>query len=398
MDFEQMLPYLEFLNTWLDRDRFPTHETNESKVRADLQCLHDETQQYINTQLIPALVEILGQKASKEALNNLVAGQVPDNSVTAQHLAPAVREQLNAAAVETAVAQRMAERYTKTETLSDAAKTAFGLSASATPASVFDLLGRYAQHCWLKEKPPVLVPKEAPEAVRLDLSHWPESDRYDHGAEFGRGTTIAVGADGRIHITDQRNTSSSYSLNEGTFAGEYITGKPSNITDGLPEGRVYHVDGAGLHKRSYSGSSKYYYETYVNAYLVTVQPQADGTPEFVFSDNRNAYPDCGEQDGFQYTYLGAPLTKTTSGLRWKIGSYTGTGVFGEAHPNTLEFDFVPQLVLFVTHGTHEVHAYLSGYAPDCMFVRDGCKLTWHTNKADTQLNAANIVYGYIAFG
>ena len=398
MDFEQVIPYLSFLTTWMDKERFPTHETSETKVREDLQQLHNETQQYINTQLIPALVSILDQTASKEALNDLVAGQVPVDSVKAEHLAPEVREQLNAAAVETAVAQRMAERYTKTETLSDAAKTAFGLPDSATPASVFDLLGRYAQHCWLKEKPPVLVPKEAPEAVRLDLSHRPESDRYASGAVFGRGTSIAVDANGRIYITDQRDSASSYDLDAGTFAGEYITGKPSNITGGLPEGHVYHVDGVGLHKRSYFGSSKYYYETYVNAYLVTVQPQADGTPEFVFSDNRNAYPDCGEQDGFQYTYLGAPLAKTTSGLRWKLGSYTGTGVFGEAQPNALEFDFVPQLVLFVTDATHEVHAYLSGYAPDSMFVRDGCKLTWHAASADKQLNAANVVYGYIAFG
>lgn len=394
MDFEQVIPYLSFLNTWLDRDRFPTHETNESKVRADLQCLHDETQQYINTQLIPALVNILDQKASKEALNNLVAGQVPDNSVTAQHLAPAVREQLNAAAVETAVAQRMAERYTKTETLSDAAKTAFGLSASATPAGVFDRLSQYAQHCWLKESPVTLELVQAAGPVKLTLADSTESGASNKGSQFYLALSAEADAATRIAVLKNPTSEMRVSYNgavSGDYAGEYIMF--------ANDPRVYRIDGVGVRKRSYDpgGDAKQRFEAYVYAYSVAALPKKTAV-EYVFSSSRNAYPDAGDKDGYRYTYLGAPLAKTSTGMRWQIGQYAGAGVCGEEYPNTLKLDFVPQVVLFIDNSTGGVHAYLNSFAPTSMFTRNGTELSWHASTVDTQLNKAGAIYGYIAFG
>lgn len=393
MDFEQVIPYLSFLNTWLDRDRFPTHETNESRVREDLQCLHDETQQYINTQLIPALVNILDQKASKEALNNLVAGQVPDNSVTAQHLAPAVREQLNDAAVETAVAQRMSERYTKTETLSDAAKTAFGLSASATPAGVFDRLSQYAQHCWLKESPVTLELVQAADPVKLVLVDvlYGNIDNYAYSNTFYLSLSAEIDAATQsVVLKNPIELKKLYGdLVSGNYSGEYITVKD--------DPRVYRIDGTGVRKRMYDKGSKDYFEAYVYAYSVAALPKK--TPvEYVFSSSRNAYPDAGNKDGYRYTYLGAPLAKTPTGMRWQIGQYAGAGVCGEEYPNTLKLDFVPQVVLFVDTSTSEVRAYLNSFAPAGMFTRNGTELSWHASTVDKQLNTAGTIYGYIAFG
>lgn len=394
MDFEQVIPYLSFLTTWMDKERFPTHETSETKVREDLQQLHNETQQYINTQLIPALVSILDQKAAKSALNDLVAGQVPVDSVKAEHLAPEVREQLNAAAVETAVAQRMADRYTKAESLTAAAKIAFGLSDSATPAGVFDRLSQYAQHCWLKESPVTLELVQAAAPVKLTLADSTESGASNKGSRFYLALSAEADAATRIAVLKNPTSEMRVSYNgvvSGDYAGEYIM-----FAD---DPRVYRIDGVGVRKRSYDpgGDAKERVEAYVYAYSVAALPKK--TPvEYVFSSSRDAYPDAGDKDGYRYTYLGTPLAKTPTGMRWQIGQYAGAGVCGEEHPNTLELDFVPQAVLFVDTSAGEVHAYLNSFAPASMFTRNGTDLSWHASAVDKQLNKAGVIYGYIAFG
>lgn len=44
-----------FTKDWTNPSDFPTYQDNESTVRADIQCLHNETKNYINNQLITSL-------------------------------------------------------------------------------------------------------------------------------------------------------------------------------------------------------------------------------------------------------------------------------------------------------------------------------------------------------
>ena len=98
------------------------------------------------------------------------------------------------------------------------------------------------------------------------------------------------------------------------------------------------------------------------------------------------------------------------------GSYTGTGKFGSANPNTLTFPFEPKFV-FVTHQSGEWYrqtlagirgmtgAYVyqsvlnSDYYNRATLTWDGKKLKWYNSGgAYYQLNESNAKYFYIAIG
>ena len=67
--------------------------------------------------------------------------------------------------------------------------------------------------------------------------------------------------------------------------------------------------------------------------------------EYVFSDNRSAYPDSGIIDDYEYQYLGIPFENACEAPKIATGEYTGTGTYGSGNPNTLTFDFEPKLVM-----------------------------------------------------
>lgn len=52
------IPKLKFTRLWTDPDAFPTVETDETVVRADMQALHNETQDYLNRTLGPTLESV----------------------------------------------------------------------------------------------------------------------------------------------------------------------------------------------------------------------------------------------------------------------------------------------------------------------------------------------------
>ena len=75
---------------------------------------------------------------------------------------------------------------------------------------------------------------------------------------------------------------------------------------------------------------------------------APGDWEYVQSSNRNAYPDSGEQDGYEYQYLGVPFDNAATAPKIQAGSYIGTGTYGADNPNSLTLEFQPQIVII--HG------------------------------------------------
>lgn len=49
------LTVLEYTKSWTDAEDFPTYESDEVQVRADMQFLYDEIRAYINETLLPEL-------------------------------------------------------------------------------------------------------------------------------------------------------------------------------------------------------------------------------------------------------------------------------------------------------------------------------------------------------
>lgn len=63
----EAFPLLGFTRSWENPDDYPTIEMDETKVRQDMQSLHDEVKDYINTKLIPAVLAEDATEASRAA-------------------------------------------------------------------------------------------------------------------------------------------------------------------------------------------------------------------------------------------------------------------------------------------------------------------------------------------
>lgn len=124
------------------------------------------------------------------------------------------------------------------------------------------------------------------------------------------------------------------------------------------------------------------------------------------SSNRNAYPDSGstDSDGYPIVYNGE-----VSGLRMprlQKTQYTGTGAYGQASPNSLQFDMLPWAVIITTNTNYTPAIFLRGQTEICtqgsgynqsyiqvVWTEDTNTVSWYnTSAADKQLNSNNSVY------
>lgn len=80
---------------------------------------------------------------------------------------------------------------------------------------------------------------------------------------------------------------------------------------------------------------------YFGLRTVTAQKVESGYSDYIFSTDRDAYPDSGIQNGYEYQYLGIPFENAREVPKIEVGSYLGTGTFGSSSPNTLTFPFTP---------------------------------------------------------
>ena len=60
-------PLLGFTRSWENPEDYPTIETDEIKVRRDMQSLHDETKDFINNDLIPKIIADEALEAARAA-------------------------------------------------------------------------------------------------------------------------------------------------------------------------------------------------------------------------------------------------------------------------------------------------------------------------------------------
>lgn len=129
---------------------------------------------------------------------------------------------------------------------------------------------------------------------------------------------------------------------------------------------------------------------------------------------------------YLYDVLGNKLTlqadQISGGIRIATGSYVGTGTYGASNPNTLTFDFQPELV-FVQDSRDNATIYNAWFLRGCgcaggiafnrstdnnsvvgraqMQTFDGNTLSWYNygaTNAQSQLNANGITYRYVALG
>ena len=238
------------------------------------------------------------------------------------------------------------DAYTKTETLTDATKTVFGLGADAVPDDVFSFIGKYAQHCWRK------TTKTFSEQKTDISSHVTVTDPGQNVLTFSYSQSIQIDSDGNLSLLNPQSMAIATNIDGARSIANLA---PCYISSSLTPG-IYYVP-SGAEAGDHRTNGDYYTVCFNNGTFVrlsgdaSVMKKAQSVTvtvhkefELVFSTDRNAYPDGGEVDGVEYQYLGVPFENAVIAVKIATGSYTGTETYGKDNPNSLTFDFAPQLV------------------------------------------------------
>jgi len=197
---------LEFTRDWRvngtkDEGGFPTHESDEEQVRADMQALHEETREYINGTLREAIQKVSDRQTvsfshvptigvngnwqlwSEDQLKYVDSGISAWQGDMNEALATVAREAAKAVTLESLGA------YSKEETLSDATKELYGLDKEAKPDDVLDKIHKY-----VAEKAAYMVGQNASETTGKDCTEFCDiAVEGSIGVEFLNSTTGNAG-------------------------------------------------------------------------------------------------------------------------------------------------------------------------------------------------------------
>lgn len=126
----EAFPRLGFTKNWENPADYPTIETDEAKVRQDMQSLHDETKDYINNTLIPA---ILAEDATEEA--RIAAESTREENELSRVQAEQTRVANENARIQAEAARAAAEKQRQSAISGQVASTAQSASSAAQSAT-----------------------------------------------------------------------------------------------------------------------------------------------------------------------------------------------------------------------------------------------------------------------
>ena len=187
----------------------------------------------------------------------------------------------------------------------------------------------------------------------------------------------------------------------------------------LTAGEIYRITDSSYIKYYSDEDSTYVYSQYIDVISSIYSAGNPGDWQYLHSPNRNAYPDSGIQDGYEYEYLGIPFDNAVNGVKIETGSYVGTGTYGYTNKNSLTLPFSPVLLL-VSDGKRGFAvipmagengvAYFGTTQATWSVTRDGNTVSWHMSggkhsdgstwsaSAEGQMNTKNTTYYYFAIG
>ena len=301
----------------------------------------------------------------------------------------------------------------KATLLKDATAALYGLGTGAVPDDVLAELGKYKQYWWRRRALGHYVLQEtsisAPRPIYVNSG---SVVTYTYGSSVTiNQTDRTVTINNPQTLTTQRTPNAS--VFDPLIGSYYICDKTmrhpntgqeimlANTLYFIPDGTTITNNGEG-----------YYLAT--AAMKISTEKSAPGDWQYVHSSNRNAYPDSGTQDGYEYEYLGVPFDNAVTAPRIETGSYVGTGTYGASNPNTLTFGFKPKMVIISVNGTSTYGGAIfmygqtrSSYTGVAYNVETSYMpiLTWNensvswysTHRAYYQLNET-YTYNYLAIG
>lgn len=295
----------------------------------------------------------------------------------------------------------------KASLLKDATAALFGLGPDAVPDSVLSFLGKYNQHWWKRRTNSGYVESKG-EAKSVVL--YTTSAMGDAYSKFNVSDSVNISSTGVVSLNNPQTVKVS-SSNSTALNGKYFEG------NGYGDSGIYY------------GASDTFWVNQVSFGLTAqpvsaVQSGTVGEWGFVQSSDRNAYPDIGTENGYEYIYIGIPLGNAAQvPVKIATGSYVGTGTYGASNPNSLTFDFKTKVVIvygndyyYSTNGEYISYAFLFSGMPayNCLqtwqnastnmsniggyLTIDGASVSWYGNSASSQLNDSGKTYYYIAIG
>ncbi len=313
--------------------------------------------------------------------------------------------------------------------LKDTTAALFGLDVSNVPDDVLAFLGKYNQYWWKR---------------RVNSSHWEEvrgSSIYytitygmysDTETTINYSSTIDIDSNGNVSLGSPTNTIQvSYNnyTRLSTLRGKYFKGTGYNghaddspVTQKTDTNKIYYVDEGAAYSRL-NKNNPYYTDMYARE-VSSEWVDGAGDWEYVRSSTRNAYPDSGIHDGYEYQFLGIPFENSVLPLRVETGSYVGTGTYGVNNPCSLTLPFEPKLFIVGdtdgrkgTRGnylyfalpiflgdTYEKINWKFGGTTATQYTlmkREGSTISWYINftgSGSDQLNGTGTTYYYYAIG
>lgn len=305
--------------------------------------------------------------------------------------------------------------------LQDSTAQQFGLTGDATVDQVLQYLGQYAQHWWKRRtaEQNYYTFNEVTEDEAYNIAskstmtkiYWKTGSSYTTDAETGIAALV-------------NPTAQNY------YTGNTATGIANTINSNL-YGKYYARSGTGstVYKllRQVTASDIAVNSSYSDVWDLNpgvskkVEPTLvhvdAGEWEYLKSNSRDAYPNSGVQDGYEYQYIGVPFQNFIEPVKIATGSYVGTGTYGQDNPNSLTFNFTPQIIFLDVRTVKDRNSipqyYIMFRGAANAFAKDTSSkntlswtdtgVSWYFGSRDSQaatrqFNQSGVTYHYIAIG
>nr|DAZ38435.1 MAG TPA: hypothetical protein [Caudoviricetes sp.] len=302
--------------------------------------------------------------------------------------------------------------------LKDTTAALFGLDVSNVPDDVLAFLGKYNQYWWKRSVASAKYVSKI-SGANIQVTATGQIDEKGHECIYiSYNSSIVISESGKVSLA---SGSSSKKLSGYQYDSDYyeksfsaLKGKYTSINGNI----YYFADDATC---SVSGGIN---EWHFGVRAVTAQKVESVYSDYIFSSDREAYPDSGIQDGYEYQFLGIPFENSVLPLRVETGSYVGTGTYGVNNPCSLTLPFEPKLFIVGdtdgrkgTRGdnlyfalpiflgdTYEKIQWKFGGSTATQYTlmkREGSTISWYINftgSGSNQLNGTGTTYYYYAIG
>ena len=239
----------------------------------------------------------------------------------------------------------------KANLLRDATANMYGKSGLAVPNDIFEFIGKYNLHWWKRRRN---VAGEIPAGYTLlpvddvsgDATGSGSMVNFTATANITYGSSLSVADDGTVSIVGAQTTSvevTASGLNEvaETWAAVGLFFKVAELGDTIYYGATGCSFSVTAVARTRTGTVDITGVQEVEGYAAGV---GIGEWHFVYSADRNAYPDSGIEDVYEYEYQGVPFENAVIASQVEIVSYAGTDTYGKSNPTSITFSFKPKLV------------------------------------------------------